>query len=48
VLLTNSVPAEFASQMYANEMVPEPSSFTLCIFGGLGILTLARRLRRKE
>jgi len=48
VLLTNSVPMDFAAEMYANENVPEPSMLALSLAGGLGILTLVRRLRRKE
>ena len=46
VLLTNTVPMDFAARFTAT--VPEPSMVTLSILGGLGILTLARRLRRKE
>jgi hypothetical protein len=45
-LLTNTVPMDFAARMYAQ--VPEPSAVTLSIIGGLGILTLVRRLRRQE
>jgi hypothetical protein len=44
-LLTNSVPMDFGARMYAT---PEPSSFVLSLVGGFGILTLARRLRRKN
>jgi hypothetical protein len=47
VLLTNTVPMDFAALMQANETVPEPSSLALLLAGGLGILTLARRLRHK-
>jgi hypothetical protein len=47
-LQTNSYPTDFAARFYANETVPEPSAVTLSILGGLGILTLARRLRCKE
>jgi hypothetical protein len=47
-LLTNTVPMDFAARFYANQTVPEPSAVTLSIMGGLGLLTLARRLRRKE
>jgi hypothetical protein len=47
-LLTNSVPMDFAAQMYANSVVPEPSSAVLSLLGGLGILGFARRLRRAE
>jgi hypothetical protein len=46
-LLTNSVPMDFGARFYAESTVPEPSTVTLSILGGLGILTLARRLRRK-
>jgi hypothetical protein len=42
-LLTNTVPMDFGARMYG---VPEPSAFALLLVGGLGILTLARRLRR--
>ena len=48
LLLTNSVPMDFGARFYAQATVPEPSTVTLSILGGLGILTLARRLRRKE
>ena len=46
-LMTNSVSLtmNFAAKIQA---VPEPSTVTLSILGGLSILTLARRLRRKE
>jgi hypothetical protein len=47
-LLTNVVPMDFAARFEANATVPEPATLTLSILGGLGILTLARRLRRKE
>ena len=43
-LLTNTVPMDFGARFYA---VPEPSSLALSLIGGLGILTLARRLRRR-
>jgi hypothetical protein len=43
-LLTNSVPVDFGARFYAD--VPEPSSLILSLVGGLGALTLARRLRR--
>jgi len=43
-LLTNSVPMDFGARFYAD--VPEPSSLILSLVGGLGALTLARRLRR--
>jgi hypothetical protein len=46
VLLTNTVPMDFAARFTA--IIPEPSAVTLSIMGGLGLLTLARRLRRKE
>jgi hypothetical protein len=47
MLLTNSVSAhmDFAARM---EAVPEPSVATLSVLGGLGILGLAYRLRRKK
>jgi hypothetical protein len=48
LLLTNSVPMDFGARFYAQATIPEPSSVTLSILGGLGLLTLARRLRRKE
>jgi len=46
-LMTNSVAPtmNFAAKI---EAVPEPSTVTLSILGGLSILALARRLRRKE
>jgi hypothetical protein len=44
-LLTNSVPMDFAARMDAS--IPEPSVATLAILGGLGILGIATRLRRK-
>jgi hypothetical protein len=40
-----SVPMNFAALMQANATVPEPSTI---IFGGLGILLLARQMYRKE
>jgi hypothetical protein len=43
-LLTNTVPMDFGARMWAE--IPEPSVATLSIIGGLGILSLARRLRR--
>jgi hypothetical protein len=43
-LLTNTVPMDFAAKF---EAVPEPSTMILSLCGGLGILTLACRLRRK-
>ena len=45
-LMTNGVPMDFAARFYANETIPEPSTFALALVGGLGILTLVRRLRR--
>ena len=45
-LLTNGVPMNFGARLEAT--IPEPSALMLSIFGGLGILTLARRLRQKE
>lgn len=47
-LQTNSYPMDFAARFFANQTIPEPSTVTLSILGGLGILTLASRLRRKE
>jgi hypothetical protein len=43
-LETNSVPMDFAAVM----QTPEPSTLWLSLLGGLGILALARRLRRKD
>ena len=45
-LMTNSPPMDFAARMEAT--VPEPSTMALSVCGGLGLLILARRLRRKE
>jgi hypothetical protein len=45
-LLTNNVPMDFAARMYAEATIPEPSSLALALFGGLGMLAFARRLRR--
>ena len=45
-LLTNTVPMNFAARMDANATIPEPSVVALLLAGGLGILTLGRRLRR--
>jgi hypothetical protein len=47
-LMTNTVPMDFGARFYAQATIPEPSTLTLSIMGGLGILTLTRRLRRKE
>ena len=47
-LLTNTVPMDFGARFYAESTIPEPSMVTLSIMGGLGILTVVRRLRRKE
>jgi hypothetical protein len=44
-LLTNSLTMDFAAKMVAT---PEPSALALSVFGGLGLLIAARRLRRKE
>jgi hypothetical protein len=46
-LMTNGVVSsmDFAARIQA---VPEPSTLTFSILGGMTILTLARRLRRKE
>ncbi len=46
MLLTNSVPMDFAARMEAT--VPEPSSAALAVFGGLGALLIRHLLRRKE
>jgi hypothetical protein len=43
-LKTNTVPMDFAAKM----VTPEPSTLSLSLLGGLGILALARRLRRKD
>jgi hypothetical protein len=46
-LMTNSVgPMDFGARLDAT--VPEPSVLALSVFGGLGLLIVARRLRRKE
>jgi hypothetical protein len=44
-LYTNSVPMSFGAYMVG---VPEPSTLSLSLLGGMGILALARRLRRKD
>ena len=44
MLLTNTVPTTFGALMET----PEPSSMTLSLLGGLGILIAMRRFRRKE
>ena len=44
-LETNSIPTSFGAYMAAT--VPEPSTLSLSLLGGAGILALARRLRRK-
>jgi hypothetical protein len=44
-LMTNTVPMDFGARFYA---VPEPTSFGISLFGGLGILTLVRWLRRRN
>ena len=46
-LMTNSVPMDFAALMQANASVPEPSTVTLWVFGGFGVLILGRCRRRK-
>ena len=48
-LMTNGAVSsmDFAARIQA-QAVPEPSTITFSILGGLTILTLARRLRRKE
>jgi len=48
MLLTNTVPMDFAARLEATSSIPEPPVAMLCLFGGLGILGLAWRLRRKE
>jgi hypothetical protein len=45
-LETNSIPMSFGAYMSAT--VPEPSTLSLSLIGGIGMLALARRLRRKE
>jgi hypothetical protein len=45
-LMTNTVPVDFAAVMQAT--VPEPSTLVLSVFGGLGLLIAARRLRRQS
>ena len=45
-LETNSVPMDFAALMQAT--VPEPSTLALSVCGGLGLLIVARRFRRKD
>ena len=47
VLLTNTVPMDFAAKMEASQ-VPEPSVAALSLVSGLGLLAFAYRLRRKE
>jgi hypothetical protein len=46
LLLMNTVPVDFGAQMYAT--VSEPSTVTIWILGGLGILTRSGGLRSKE
>jgi len=46
VLLTNTVPMDFAAKMDASQTVPEPSAVALSLLGGLGLLGLGYRLRR--
>jgi hypothetical protein len=46
-LQTNTVPMDFAARFDANATIPEPSTLALSLAGGLGLLTLARRLRHK-
>jgi hypothetical protein len=46
MLLTNVVPMDFAAKMDANATIPEPSALVLSVFSGLGLLGLARRVRR--
>jgi hypothetical protein len=38
---------DFAARFDANATIPEPSTLALSLAGGLGLLTLARRLRHK-
>ncbi len=45
-LETNSVPMDFAAVMVAT--VPEPSTLALSVCGGLGLLFVARRFRRRD
>jgi hypothetical protein len=50
-LMNNSLTppnASFAADMLAVAVVPEPSTLALSVFGGLGLLIVARRLGRKE
>jgi hypothetical protein len=47
-LLTNGVPMDFAARMEANATIPEPSVAALSLIGGLGIIGMSCRLRRKE
>jgi hypothetical protein len=47
--MTNSAApplANFAADMVAT--VPEPSTMALSVLGGMGLLIMARRFRRKE
>jgi hypothetical protein len=45
-LETNSIATSFGAYMAAT--VPEPSTLSLSLLGGMGMLALARRLRRKD
>jgi hypothetical protein len=45
-LKTNALPMDFAAKMDAT--VPEPSVLAMSSFGGLGVLFLARYIRRKR
>jgi len=47
-LLTNSVAMDFGARMFANEVVPEPSSLVLALVSSLGMLAFARRFRRQR
>ena len=48
-LMTNSGPVDFAAVMQASgTAVPEPSTLALSILGGLGLLMVARRVRRRD
>jgi hypothetical protein len=42
-LLTNSVPMDFAAQLFAYSTIPEPSALALSLLGALAIFALAPR-----
>jgi hypothetical protein len=44
-LLTNTVPMDFAARMEA-ATIPEPTTLTLTVLGGFGLLFLSRRFRK--